>query len=188
MQTEEDGGDITFFAAPKAKRRKTSTVPARSDGADPAQLAKAAPALAKGKPILVAQPSSRCLDDNIQPVNPQLSHVAEEEGREPHAAGSAEVNPVKSITAADARDSALETGAPEAAAAAAEELPEGTTFRQLGLNEWLDRVCRSLGMAQPTQAGPHSLSTPFTQSRSVHHDRSAKGTCAVVAPTFLNIY
>ena len=31
-----------------------------------------------------------------------------------------------------------------------EVAPEGATFRQLGLSEWLDRVCAGLGMREPT--------------------------------------
>lgn len=91
--------------------------------------------------------------------------------------------------ASDAPDldgTATETGAevsPAAAvadaAAATEEPPAplpvaDTTFRELGVSEWLDRVCRSLGMTKPTQvqagcipailAGRNAIGTAHTGS------------------------
>ena len=39
----------------------------------------------------------------------------------------------------------------DAAARDCEQQQEPETFRQLGLNEWLDRVCASLGMQRPTE-------------------------------------
>lgn len=65
------------------------------------------------------------------------------------------------------------------AAAATEEPPAtlpvaDTTFRELGVSEWLDRVCRSLGMTKPTQvqagcipailAGRNAIGTAHTGS------------------------
>ena len=57
-------------------------------------------------------------------------------------------------TAAQAPEASTSHVAAQAHAPAAEELPAGDTemtFRQLGLSEWLDRVCAGLGMRQPTQ-------------------------------------
>ena len=64
------------------------------------------------------------------------------------------------VKADDAEQQAAAAQAPvepaERAVAGPSELPSAeddgeVTFRQLGLSEWLDRVCASLGMRQPTQ-------------------------------------
>lgn len=138
MHGEDDGGDISFFALPMAKRRKASIAAKRGDETDPAQPASSARAAAKGRPLIAAQPSSRRPESAAQHGDQVLSSNGEDS-----AAG---------LEGASGDGDKSGTEAPPAEAQSAEEEPpEGTTFRQLGLNEWLDRVCRSLGMAQPTQ-------------------------------------
>ena len=89
----------------------------------------------------------------------------------------------------EAQDAAT-TGAEQDATAAADDAAAGatadddaaaaplpvadTTFRALGVSEWLDRVCRSLGKTKPTQvqagcnpailAGRHAIGTAHTGS------------------------
>lgn len=173
MQLEEDGGDISFFA-PKAKRRKASIAAKRSDGADPAQPASPAPAEAKGRPLIASQPSSRRLESTAQHGEPISSPNGEDS--------------TTGVEAASGGSNKSGTEAEAAVAPLAEEPPEGTTFRQLGLNEWLDRVCRSLGMAQPTQVCTATC-TPLVWRRwCTPHEQPAQqhATCfsaTVSAPT-----
>lgn len=55
-------------------------------------------------------------------------------------------------TAVEAAPQAAAAAAAPAAAPAGEDVEaEAVTFRQLGLSEWLDRVCAGLGMQAPTQ-------------------------------------
>ena len=127
-----DGG-VRLFATPSRTTRKVEQAKRLNVTASPAKPALTASAQVNGKPLPVAQPSTRQLD------------AAEQQ----QSADDLHDEPVpKGVPAGAAQVTAEEGGAPPSAGT---ELPEGTTFRQLGLNDWLDKVCRSLGMTTPTE-------------------------------------
>lgn len=146
---EEFGGDISFFAQPRAKRRKPSAAAARGGELDPAHPPSSAPPTAGGRPLTPAQPGGGPPATAAPHGEPLPESAAAAAGLEAGGGGGGDAG------------GEVEPGAVAVAEAqpAEEEPPEGITFRQLGLNEWLDRVCRSLGMAQPTQVGAATLPT-----------------------------
>ena len=120
----DEAPDIAFFAPPKRKRKAHDTASRAPVPDAPATRPSQEPARANGRPLQPSVNGSR--------------HISSHSGR----------------TDADAElPKATEQllDGDERGRAGAATLPDDAAFRDLGVSDWLDRVCRSLGMTAPTQ-------------------------------------
>lgn len=171
-----------LFAVPKKRRRKPPA-PVQPDAAKSAvRSVSSAQQHAEPTPVgLSSSPSTRAENANggAQQRAPAVAIDHTSTCRE----HSEDDDNEAAAAAADALPNGDDAAAAEAAAGGKAEdgdkaplqLPVAdTTFRALGISEWLDRVCRSLGMTKPTQvqagcipailAGRNAISTAHTGS------------------------
>lgn len=157
MASAELNDEPRLFA-PAKKRRKTGGAGQRPNGTDATAVRSVASAEHQSTPTparLASSPSDRQLH----------AQQAAAEAKPFKALRSTAACEVDAPNALQANGEVAVAGDDYSAAAAADgeaadEPPPplavaDTTFRALGISEWLDRVCRSLGMTKPTvvQAG-----------------------------------
>jgi DEAD/DEAH box helicase len=184
MATAEANTGMRLFAVPKKHCRKPAVhAQHAADTASAVREVSGAEEHAPPTPAgLTSSPSSRGEHVNgaqqQQPTPAAAAASLGKQSRQPmpnsQSAGPAAHEPPegKAAASAAAESSGVAAGKDEAQPA---PLPAAnTTFRALGVSEWLDRVCRSLGMTQPTQvqagcipailAGRNAIGTAHTGS------------------------
>lgn len=183
MAAAEADTEPRLFAVPKKRRRKPAVTAQQGANLTSAvRTVTTAEQHAAPTPAgLTSSPSSRGEHANgaRQLTVPKAAAASLGKSKQPknaHArvADAADISPRKGEIAAPAAAASAEmpTGSEEA-----QPMPvaaSSRSFRALGVSEWLDRVCRSLGMTQPTQvqagcipailAGRNAIGTAHTGS------------------------
>ena len=118
----EQASDISLFAPPRRRPKKSSNKRPAPVADTPATQPSDEPARASGQPLLPIATGSR-------------QHSSDTGSRQ------ADAEPAEHGQEAAERGMAKADGLSDSA----------TSFRDLGVSDWLDRVCRSLGMTTPTQ-------------------------------------
>lgn len=88
------------------------------------------------------------------------------------------------------REGAADTAATDAAvedAGAALQPAEATTFRSLGLSDWLAKVCKSLGMNQPTQVQTGCIPAILAGRSAIGTAHTGSGKTAAFALPILQL-
>ena len=184
MAAAEADAEPRLFAVPKKRRRKPAVTAAQAAHITSAvRTASTAEQHAVPTPSgLTSSPSSRAEPTNGAQQLPAPTAAAASLGdskqlnlhAHAHVADAAGSQPPDGEVNASAAAESAEVAAGKEEAQPMPVTPSSKSFRALGVTEWLDRVCRSLGMTQPTQvqagcipailAGRNAIGTAHTGS------------------------
>lgn len=184
MATAEADTEPRLFAVPKKRRRKPAvTAQQGADDLSAVRTVSTAKQHAAPTPAgLTSSPSSRGEHANgaQQLPAPTAAEASLGKSKQPklnaraHVANVADSQPPNGEAAAPAAAESAEVVAGEDDVQLMPAPASSKSFRALGVSEWLDRVCRSLGMTQPTQvqagcipailAGRNAIGTAHTGS------------------------
>jgi DEAD/DEAH box helicase len=184
MAAAEADAEPRLFAVPKKRRRKPA-VTAQQGGDDTAAVRTVSTAEQHAAPMpagLTSSPSDRGEHANgARQLQPPIEAEARlSKSKQPQLHALADVSNAADSQPPDGEDAAPAAAESAEVAADSDEVQpmpvtaSSKSFRALGVSEWLDRVCRSLGMAQPTQvqagcipailAGRNAIGTAHTGS------------------------
>ena len=184
MAAAEADTEPRLFAVPRKRRRKPAvTAQPGADVTSAVRTVSTAKQHATPTPAgLTSSPSSRGEHANgaRQLPAPIATEASAHKSKQPklnaraHVDNAADSQPPDGEAAAPAAANLAEVAAGEDEAQPMPAPAFSKSFKALGVSEWLDRVCRSLGMTQPTQvqagcipailAGRNAIGTAHTGS------------------------